>query len=113
MAPAPRARRAHRHRLHPLPPSDPIPPSLGIRPEGDSLGTLWTGEGFAHHAAHPAASFVPPHIGVAHEDPTGDGRDGVFTVRTIEQATLGPGEYWAGDGPMTTDQIDDQLDCGE
>ncbi|MEU1184053.1 hypothetical protein ABZ464_41840 [Streptomyces sp. NPDC005820] len=88
--------------------TDPTTPSARA-----GLATLWTGEGFAHAAARPAASAIPPHIGVAYEDPTGDGRDGVFTVRTIEKAELKPGQYWTHDGPLTADEIDGQLKCAQ
>ncbi|MFF5184837.1 hypothetical protein ACFY30_13785 [Streptomyces sp. NPDC000345] len=74
--------------------------------------TLWTGAGFARHSPRPAGSSVPPHIGVSYQDPAGDGRDDVFTVRTLGKAKLGAGEYWTRDGARTEAQIDGQLGCG-
>ncbi|MFJ8104994.1 hypothetical protein [Streptomyces sp. NPDC096132] len=50
---------------------------------------------------------------MAYEDPTGDGRDDVFTVRTIEKVKLKAGEYWTRDGERTAAQIDGQLKCGQ
>ncbi|MEU6388438.1 hypothetical protein [Streptomyces sp. NPDC046939] len=75
--------------------------------------TLWSGEGFAEHSARPGASSIPPVIGVAYTDTTGDGRDGVLTLRTIRSAHLGPGKYWTDDGPLTAGQIDAQLGCDD
>ncbi|WP_416984598.1 hypothetical protein [Streptomyces sp. T028] len=86
------------------------PTSATVR---EGVVSLWTGEGFAKHSPRPAESSIPPHIGVAYEDPTGDGRDGLFTVRTIKQASLNPGDYWTDDGPMTADEIDGQLECAQ
>jgi hypothetical protein len=77
------------------------------------LVTLWSGEGFAQHSDEPGSSDVPPNFGVSYTGPGGDGRDDVFTLRTIEGADLEPGTYWTHDGPMTAQRIDAQLHCGE
>ncbi|WP_159106860.1 hypothetical protein [Streptomyces rishiriensis] len=77
------------------------------------LVTLWSGEGFAKHSGKPVKSAIPPTIGVSYSDPAGDGRGDVFTLHTIESATLEPGKYWTREGPMTARQIDAQLHCGE
>ncbi len=77
------------------------------------LITLWSGEGFAKHSEKPSKSSIPPNIGVSYTDPTGDGRDDVFALRTIESAKVEPGKYWTRDGPMTAKQIDAQLHCSE
>lgn len=77
------------------------------------LVTLWSGEGFVEHSRKPSNSSIPPNIGVSYTDPTGDGRDDVFALRTIESAKLEPGKYWTRDGPMTAKQIDAQLHCGD
>jgi len=77
------------------------------------LVTLWSGEGFAEHSDKPSKSAIPPNIGVRYTDPTGDGRDDVFALHTIESAKLEPGKYWTRDGPMTAKQIDAQLHCSE
>lgn len=76
------------------------------------LVTLWSGEGFAEHSGKPGEAAIPPTIGVGYTDPTGDGRDDVFTLRTVRSAKLEPGQYWTRDGPKTARDIDEQLHCG-
>ncbi|MFD4874562.1 hypothetical protein ACFWOB_14530 [Streptomyces sp. NPDC058420] len=73
--------------------------------------TLWSGDGFEHHAPEPARSAIPRTLVVGYLDPSGDGRDGVFTLRTISAAKLKAGQYWTDDGPKTAAQIDAQLTC--
>ncbi|MFI6438391.1 hypothetical protein [Streptomyces sp. NPDC050759] len=43
----------------------------------------WSGEGFTKHSNPPAESAAPSDIGVSYTDPTNDGRDDVFDLRTI------------------------------
>lgn len=75
------------------------------------VARLWSGEGFEHHAPEPAQSAIPHNLVVGYSDPSGDGRDGVFTLRTISAAKLKAGQYWTDDGPKTAAQIDAQLKC--
>jgi hypothetical protein len=70
---------------------------------------LWSAEGFERHAAKPAP--VPRTLDVAYVDPSGEGRDYVFSRRTVAAAKLKPGRYWTDDGPKTAAQIDARLDC--
>ncbi|WP_238431806.1 hypothetical protein [Streptomyces cavernae] len=72
---------------------------------------LWSGDGFERRAPEPAKSAVPRNLVVGYLDPSGHGRDGVFTLRTISTAKLKPGQYWTDYGPMTAAQIDAQLNC--
>lgn len=73
--------------------------------------TLWSGDGFEHHAPEPPRSAIPRNLVVGFLDPSGDGRDGVFTLRTISAAKLKAGQYWSDDGAKTAAQIDAQLKC--
>ncbi|MFI6542132.1 hypothetical protein ACIBO9_02705 [Streptomyces prunicolor] len=75
------------------------------------IARLWSGEGFERHAPEPARSAVPRNLDIGYVDPSGDGRDGVFTLRTISTARLQAGQYWTDDGPKTAAQIDAQLTC--
>ncbi|MFD8218293.1 hypothetical protein ACFV2U_32430 [Streptomyces sp. NPDC059697] len=70
---------------------------------------LWSAEGFERHAAKPVP--VPRTLDVAYLDPSGEGRDYVFSPRTVATAKLKPGQYWTEDGPKTAAQIDARLDC--
>lgn len=72
---------------------------------------LWSGDGFEHHAPEPPSPPSPHNLVVGYLDPSGDGRDGVFTLRTISAAKLKAGQYWTDDGPKTAAQIDAQLKC--
>ena len=74
---------------------------------------LWSGKGFKRRAPKPAKSAVPRNLVVGYLDPSGHGRDGVFTLRTISMAKLQPGQYWTEYGSMTATQIDAQLRCGD
>jgi hypothetical protein len=72
---------------------------------------LWSGDGFERHAPEPAQSAVPRDLVVGYVDPSGEGLDGVFTLRTVSAAKLKAGQYWTGDGSRTAAQIDAQLNC--
>ncbi|MFF2065141.1 hypothetical protein ACFVWZ_25625 [Streptomyces sp. NPDC058200] len=72
---------------------------------------LWSGDGFERHASEPAQSAIPRNLVVGYVDPSGDGRDGVFTLRTVSAAKLKAGQYWTHDGTKTAEQIDAQLQC--
>ena len=72
---------------------------------------LWSGDGFEHHAPKPAQPSIPRDLVVGYLDPSGDGLDGVFTLRTVSAAKLKPGQYWTRDGARTATQIDAQLHC--
>ncbi|MFG2732156.1 hypothetical protein [Streptomyces canus] len=73
--------------------------------------TLWSGDGFERHAPQPAQSAIPRDFVVGYLDPSGEGLDGVFTLRTVSTAKLKPGQYWTRDGSRTAAQIDAQLNC--
>ncbi|MFI6464083.1 hypothetical protein [Streptomyces sp. NPDC050538] len=87
--------------------SDPTTPSAK-----EGIARLWSGEGFARHAPEPAWSVIPRTLDIGYSDPSGDGRDGVFALRTISAAKLTAGQYWTADGPRTAAEIDAQLGCG-
>ncbi|MEV0979490.1 hypothetical protein [Streptomyces sp. NPDC049915] len=84
--------------------SDPVTPSAKW-----GVVTLWSGEGFAHHAGTPAA--IPEHLDLGYTDPSGDGRGDYLDLPAIRKATLRTGEYWTSDGTRTAEQIDAQLGC--
>nr|WSY53327.1 hypothetical protein OG999_26530 [Streptomyces sp. NBC_00886] len=80
-------------------------------PAKNGVVTFWSGDGFERHARRPAESAIPRDLVVGYLDPTGDGFDGVFTLRTVSAAKLKPEQYWTQDGPRTAAQIDAQLSC--
>lgn len=73
--------------------------------------TLWSGSGFEHSAPEPSTSAIPKNIDVGYVDPSGDGRDDVFSLKEISRAKLKQGQYWTANGPKSASQIDAQLSC--